>query len=504
MMRAFRSSLVGQIAAAGFLLFVMYSLFLGLSSYMTGQLIGITTAIGQAEAERMAIYRLASLVLRLSEGHRPDRLRELMTQEMSHCENILNGLRHGSEDHPPVGDLEPTVVGHLQGLQKQWDKEVRPSIESAMNASGNSLEEAQQAYVRHADEFVEALSVMIHTLKERAAARTKTLYGLQILFLLLSAAWLGGVLVLLHYRIRRPLDELTRGAERLAAGVLNVEIAAQSSDELERLARPIQQMAARLFDAAQPESHLLRARLHAIERKVAELTHEVKAPAGRVAEFAGWIEKDYGDRLDAKALRYLTWIKKEGRDLAELAERTLDLVRMTAVPTIFENVDTQAVVKEVVDLLGPQAQAARVEFSVAQDLPPLACRRIHLKQVLENLISNAIKYVGAQQSPRVEIGWEPSAQGPVIYVADNGMGIEPAMTERIFDPFQRLCAADIPGAGIGLSLVKTIVQQYDGTVWVDSKPGEGSRFYVRLPIPTDRSTDQGRAATPLLPTSKRN
>jgi signal transduction histidine kinase/HAMP domain-containing protein len=663
MIRAFRSSLITQIGATFFLVFVMYSLFLGISSYMTAQLIGVSTAIDQAGTERMRIYRLASLLLQLSGSQQPNGLRELIQQETSRWERVLEGLRHGTPDHAPVGEIEPSVLSQLQGLQDRWDMQLRPSIESATRASGERLEVAQREYLRHADEFVEALSVMVRTLEQSAAARTKTLYGLQILFLILSAGLLGGALLLFLRTIRRPLNELTRGAERLAAGELNATIAVQASDELGRLARTFEQMAhriaqgveelealhatgqeistlgpggleqvlrrivdraadlvhvdmavimvrhsvlecwvveaasgqafdairkqillteetpfsneayetkqpvvvsdssayldhpvhfrdefgaqsylavpllgphdcigvltllsttkhrtfsewdirlaqqfaayaavtienARLFDAVQSESHLLRAKLHAVERNVAELTHEVKAPAGRVAEFASWIEADYGSRLDAKGLRYLDWIKKEGRDLAQLAERTLDLARITAAPSPLESVDTQVVVKEVLDLLAPQARDARITFLIAEDLPILACRRIHLKQVLENLISNAIKYMGAQPAPRVEVGWEPSAHGAVLYVGDNGIGIDPAMTDRIFDPFQRLCTPDIPGAGIGLSIVKTVVEQYDGAIWVDSKPGEGSRFYFRLPIPGGKSAERTAPATP--------
>ncbi len=239
---------------------------------------------------------------------------------------------------------------------------------------------------------------------------------------------------------------------------------------------------ARLFDAAESETHQLREKIKAVERHVAELTHEVKAPAGRVAEFASWIEHDYGHRLDSNALRYLGWIKKEGSDLANLAERTLDFARLTRLPSPLESVDTQAVVKEVLELLGRDLENRRIRVQIAAELPRFACRRIHLKQVLENLIGNAIKYLGDQPEPFIEIGALVDGQRAVLYVRDNGVGIDPAMTERIFLPFQRLGTTDAPGAGIGLSIVKTVVEQYDGAVWVESSPKKGSSFYVRLPV----------------------
>ncbi len=237
----------------------------------------------------------------------------------------------------------------------------------------------------------------------------------------------------------------------------------------------------RLFETAESESRELKERLRAVEGNVANLTHEVKAPAGRVAEFATWLVNDYGSRLDERALRYLEWIKKEGQDLFHLAERTLDLARITQQPRQVESVDVGAVVREVLALVGEQYPLDRIAVVVTDSLPRLACHRIHLKQVLENLITNAIKYLGDQPRPRIEIGAERDDHGVKLFVRDNGVGMDPAMTERIFQPFQRLGTVDVPGAGIGLSIVRTVVEQYGGSVTVTTAPGAGSTFYVRLP-----------------------
>jgi signal transduction histidine kinase/HAMP domain-containing protein len=237
----------------------------------------------------------------------------------------------------------------------------------------------------------------------------------------------------------------------------------------------------RLFHELESETNALSVKLTAVEHKVAALTHEVKAPAGRVAEFATWIEQDYGSLLGEHGQRYLSWIKKEGRDLAQLAERTLDLARLTHEPLDVETVDVFEAAGEVLQLLDGALQTRGVRITVEPDLPRLACRRIHVKQVLENLVSNAIKYMGGQSEPHVEIGAMMSNQDRLIYVRDNGMGMDPAMTEHIFSPFARLAGPEISGAGIGLVIVKTVVEQYKGRVFVDTVPGKGSTFYVQLP-----------------------
>ena len=243
---------------------------------------------------------------------------------------------------------------------------------------------------------------------------------------------------------------------------------------------------ARLFEALELESQDLQKQLGAVERQVAELTHEVKAPAGRVAEIASWIERDYGRLLDAKGLQYVAWIKKEGKDLATLAERTLDLARINHQPAPVETVDVGSVVSEIVAVLKQDDRCRGIDVFIAPDLPKLLCRRIHVKQIFENLVGNAMKYMGQQCEPRVEIGWMKDECGVQIFVRDNGSGIDASMLDRIFLPFVRLNTQEVAGSGIGLSIVKTVVQQYKGSVSVDSCLGVGSTFYVGLPVLSQR------------------
>jgi len=239
---------------------------------------------------------------------------------------------------------------------------------------------------------------------------------------------------------------------------------------------------ARLFNTVESESRELQERIRMMEKNVAELTHEVKGPAGRVAEFASWIEQDYEHKIDDKGKQYLDWIKKEGSSLAQLAERTLAFAQLNHQPSPVESVDVAPIVRDVLMLLKKECEARRVRVTIAEDLPRLACRSIHVRQVFENLIGNAVKYMGDQTDPRIDVGSAETSEGPVLFVRDNGIGIDPAMKDRIFLPFQRLGTIDVPGAGIGLSIVKTVVEQYEGTVLVESIPGKGTTFYVRLPV----------------------
>jgi signal transduction histidine kinase len=161
----------------------------------------------------------------------------------------------------------------------------------------------------------------------------------------------------------------------------------------------------------------------------------------------------------------------------------------------------RGVVSEVLELLNQDREKKGVRIEVSSDLPRLACQRIHVKQILENLIGNAIKYTGTQHPPLVEIGWQAQDGEVVFFVRDNGRGIDPAMAERIFLPFQRL-AVEETGAGIGLSIVKTVLEHYGGTIWVESKPGHGATFYFTLPVLAEKGTGaEGRMEQEPVPQS---
>lgn len=631
-------------------LFVLLSLtvgtFLVTQSHLTGQLTGVSKAIEQAGTERMRIYKLASLIQRLSPSS-SEVERQAIRDEIAHFERVVEGLRFGTPEHGSVISHNPLLAVQLQALQDRWSMRLKAALERALKAGDRSA--AVQHYLNQADDFVAGWDRLVQLMEHETAARLETLHSRQTWFLIVFLGFMGAAVAFLDRFIRQPLNHLTAGADRLAAGAFDAEIQAQSHDELGQLARTFRRMAetiqhhiaelnslhatgqeivmlgpagledvlrriadraaesleadlavvmvrhptmacwmveaasgqafdrirnqimlleetpfsnqaldskepvvadlsaytdgperfrdefraksylgvpllgpheclgvlvllsvvrprtftewdvrmaqqfashaavamenARLFDALESESQYLQKQLCAVERKVAELTHEVKAPAGRVAEFASWIERDYGRLLDAKGLQYLAWIKKEGNDLATLAERTLDLARINHQPAPLESVDVGSVVREVLAFLEQDGRTKGIRVSIAPDLPKLLCRRIHVKQIFENLLGNAIKYMGRQLDRHVEIGWLDDERGAEIFLRDNGVGIDASMLDQIFLPFVRLGRGDdVTGSGIGLSIVKTVVEQYKGSVSVESSPGVGSTFYVRLPV----------------------
>jgi light-regulated signal transduction histidine kinase (bacteriophytochrome) len=119
----------------------------------------------------------------------------------------------------------------------------------------------------------------------------------------------------------------------------------------------------------------------------------------------------------------------------------------------------------------------------ADPLPAVSVHNAHLQQLFQNLIGNAIKYRSPARGPLVHVGAHRKDGHWIFSVTDNGIGIEPEYKERIFGLFKRLHSGEeYAGTGIGLAICQRIVERYHGRIWVESEPGEGSRFYFTLPI----------------------
>jgi signal transduction histidine kinase len=141
------------------------------------------------------------------------------------------------------------------------------------------------------------------------------------------------------------------------------------------------------------------------------------------------------------------------------------------------------VVNEALEIMSGRLVKSGVEVSLAPNLPDLNGDRPRLQEVFQNLIENALKFMGDQQHPRIEIGFRPQGEETVLVVKDNGIGIDPLFHEKVFGLFDKL-DTKTEGTGIGLALVKRIVEVHGGRIWVESEGlGHGSTFCFTLPCP---------------------
>jgi light-regulated signal transduction histidine kinase (bacteriophytochrome) len=151
----------------------------------------------------------------------------------------------------------------------------------------------------------------------------------------------------------------------------------------------------------------------------------------------------------------------------------------------FQPVDLNEVVTEALEMVAARRQEAPTEIRVPQPLPTVACDRMRVREIFVNLLANALKYNDRPQR-EIEIGWRSDAtRGPVFFVRDNGIGIEPRHFETVFKMFRRLHGREAfgGGSGAGLTIVQKLVDQHRGSVWLESTPGAGSTFYFTLGAP---------------------
>lgn len=238
------------------------------------------------------------------------------------------------------------------------------------------------------------------------------------------------------------------------------------------------------FHAAQSE---LARRSQALARSNAELeqfayvvSHDLQQPLGMISSYLELLERELGDEVAGDARDYLDRAVRGAERMQGMVDAVLGYARVDTRGRDFAPVDVGEVLGEVRDELAESIEAAGA--TITHDaLPTVVADGAQLGQLLRNLVANAIKFVG-DRPPRVHIGATDDDDRWTLSVRDNGIGIDPASTERIFVMFQRLHAQDeYPGTGIGLAICKRIVERHGGRIWVESQPHRGSTFFFTLP-----------------------
>ena len=159
----------------------------------------------------------------------------------------------------------------------------------------------------------------------------------------------------------------------------------------------------------------------------------------------------------------------------------LELSRIGRVTNKPQEIRFNELIAEALELVHGRISQRGISVHVDEHLPTIFGDRQRIHEVLQNLIDNAAKFMGDQPLPRIEIGQQGELKGkPVFFVRDNGIGISPQYKDRIFGLFDKL-DGQTEGTGVGLALVKRIVEFHGGRVWVESEPGKGSTFFFTLP-----------------------
>ena len=213
-----------------------------------------------------------------------------------------------------------------------------------------------------------------------------------------------------------------------------------------------------------------------LERYAYTVSHDLKSPLIPITGFLGLLERAARQRDERALESAIGRIDKAAKQMKQMLDELLELSKLGRSANPSEAVALSELAREAVAQLEAGDEAKRVQFVVADDLPTIHCDRVRMREVFQNLIENAVKFMGQQAAPRVEVGVRVDDGERVIFVVDNGIGIAERYHDKIFGLFDKLDSAAL-GSGIGLALVKRIIEVHGGRVWVESEGGgQGSAF----------------------------
>jgi signal transduction histidine kinase len=213
------------------------------------------------------------------------------------------------------------------------------------------------------------------------------------------------------------------------------------------------------------------------------VSHDLNAPLRNIAGMATMIMMKWQEDLPEDALARLQRIQSNVETECELLAELLELSRIGTRSEKRDVVDMGELARQVASQLEFELDRRHISVHIDPNMPILYVERNRIRQVLQNLIDNAVKYMHRETDGRIDIRYRATDEGHVFCVADNGPGIAPEQQQRVFQVFRRGHGADAnhaKGKGVGLAVVRAVAATYHGRAWVESKPGQGAAFYFML------------------------
>ena len=347
--------------------------------------------------------------------------------------------------------------------------------------------------------------VGLSQLREQAMLRhiNTVIAGLGAFAVLLSLP----MAVFLVHRIFLPIRQLMAATERIARGDLDTQVAIHRPDLIGILARSFNEMVVKVrgqqleLEAAnaqleavntgleknvQERTAQLEAANQQLNREMAEkedflraVSHDLNAPLRNISGMATMLLMKNREKFDDDVVHRLERIQKNVQVETDLISELLDLSRIKTSREIIERVELEPLVRDMAGIFECDLKDHQIELVIDNRLPALDCEKARLRQVFQNLIDNAIKYMGNGARKEIHVGCLSEGKLAEFYVRDTGAGIDPADIGKVFNVFRRGKGPQVQavaGKGVGLTTVKSIIETYGGTIWVESEPGLGSTF----------------------------
>ena len=211
------------------------------------------------------------------------------------------------------------------------------------------------------------------------------------------------------------------------------------------------------------------------------VSHDLKAPLITIEGFSNILLEDYAEKLDDKGKDFLSRINNSAKKMNQLIGDLLSFSRVSITEILKYDFNMEELAQKLVDDLTPTIAERDIKFEIKQ-MPSAYGDLFMMNQVLLNLLSNAIKFTQTRETAMIEAGGYSENNENVYYVRDNGIGFDMKLSDRLFGLFQRIHSSqEVEGTGLGLVIVKNIIEKHGGRVWAEGKPDEGATFYFTLP-----------------------
>ena len=327
---------------------------------------------------------------------------------------------------------------------------------------------------------------------EQASAETLQ-QGISLALLIITATVV--LLILVSGFLTRHLLALAQGAQKIAAGNLNVVINANTQDEVGDTARAFNAMVISLKNTRE-ELHTLNEQLeqHVAERTAQliivnkeleafsySVSHDLRAPLRGIDGFSQALLEDYADKLDENGKNMLGRVRAGSQRMAQLIDDLLNLSRITRHEMRAEPVNLSLQARSIVNDLQRTQPQRRAIFEITEGLIAYGDPRL-LRIMLENLLNNAWKFTSKSEYAEIQFGVNHDKEELVYFVHDNGVGFDMVYADKLFGPFQRLHATtEFEGTGVGLATVQRIIHRHGGRIWAHAIVEQGATFYFTLP-----------------------
>lgn len=384
-------------------------------------------------------------------------------------------------------------------------------LDGKFQLSIGDIDQAQARQQKLVKQFNELLNQVHQLTKESLTQATLIEEKLsKMMWRLLLGIMVSLIVIILIIRgIARPLKNMTRVAEQIGAGNFDFRLPEASKNEIGEVNRALNAMSAKLAEAREQlelKNQELARQLTITEEQKVDLekvnkeldnfahtvSHDLRSPLMGIMSYCSILESQYRPTLDERGQKCINRIRHGSERLNRMIDDLLALTRIARIKNPYESADVAAIVRDVVERLEYKIREGQIILTIKNELPTMVCDRIKLGEVFLNLVSNAIKFsskrdqegnlVSGQSQAAVDIGYRDIADEYEFYVKDNGIGIAKESHHEVFDIFKRLDTAEqYEGTGAGLSIVKTIIDDHGGRIWIDSDTGRGAAFYFTIP-----------------------